>query len=145
MGKQDGWYIISGKRGDTLVEDIPNGYYKLISLEEGYPRFNPKRRGSTVDEGFWIKLKAEYGNRCACCGSKEGEPHRYNPTIITTLQKGHKNPNLPLSPQNIIPQCEICNRPDLNNWEYNDEGRVIKIAKASIVDSCTDELKKRNI
>ena len=142
LGKQDGWFIITGTRGDSLIENIPYGSYKLISLKEAYPRFNPDRRGSSVDDAFWEKLKTEYGNRCACCGSKEGEAHRYNPTTLTTLQKGHKNPNLPLSPQNIIPQCEICNRPDLNNWEYNNEGRVIKIAKAEVVDSCSEELKQ---
>lgn len=142
LGKQDGWYIITGTRGDSLIENIPYGSYKLISLKEAYPRFNPDRRGASVDDEFWENLKTEYGNRCACCGSKEGEAHRYNSTTITTLQKGHKNPNLPLSPQNIIPQCEICNRPDLNNWEYNNEGRVIRIAKAEVVDSCSEELKQ---
>ena len=142
LGKQDGWYIITGTRGDSLTEKIPDGSYKLISLEEPYPRFNPDRRGLSVDDDFWENLKKSYDYCCACCGSKEGEAHRYNPTRVTVLQKGHKNPNLPLSPENIIPQCEVCNRPDLNNWEYNDEGRVIKIAKAEIVDNCSEELKQ---
>lgn len=143
LGKQYGWYIITGTRGDANKEEVPRGSYKLVSLEQAYPRFRPDRRGQTVDDEFWTRLKESYGNRCACCGSKENEQHRYNPDITkTSLQKGHKNPNLPLTVDNIIPQCECCNRPDLNNWIYNDEGRVIGIAKASIIDRCDPEIKK---
>lgn len=143
LGKQSGWYIVTGTRGDADDHKVPRGSYKLISLEEAYPRFIPERRGVTVDEEFWIELKKSYNNSCACCGSKENKPHRYNPEIKRTkLQQGHKNPNLPLTVDNIIPQCECCNRPDRNNWIYNDEGRVVGIAKASIVDKCSDEIKK---
>ena len=116
LGKQEGWYIITGTRGDADTQEVPAGSYKLVSLEKGYPRFNPDRRGDTVDDEFWEKLKKSYDYKCACCGSKENEQHRYNPNIKKTkLQKGHKNPNLPLTTENIIPQCEVCNRPDLNN------------------------------
>ena len=143
LGKQSGWYIVTGTRGDADDHKVPRGSYKLISLEKTYPRFMPERRGVTVDEEFWIKLKKEYNNSCACCGSKENEPHRYNPEIKRTkLQKGHKNPNLPLTVDNIIPQCECCNRPDRNNWIYNDEGRVVGIAKSAIIDKCSEEIKK---
>lgn len=139
LGKQKGFHITTGTRGDGQIE---KGSYKLESLETTFPRFDPDRRGSSVDDVFWEKLKKEYNYRCACCGSKEGEPHRYNPSTITKLQKGHKNPNLPLDTKNIIPQCQICNQPDLNNWEYNDEGRVIGIAKAEVIDRCSEVLKR---
>ena len=43
------------------------------------------------------------------------------------------NPNKPLAPGNIIPQCEKCNRADRNNWVYDERGSVIKIANAKIV------------
>lgn len=142
LGKQKGWYIITGTRGDDFTESIPEGSYKLVTLEDAYPKFSPDRRGSDVTDEFWDNLKRSYDYRCACCGSKENEPHRYYPSTITTLQKGHKNPNLPLTVDNIIPQCENCNRPDLNNWEYNDEGRVVRIAKVSVIDGCSKEMKK---
>lgn len=143
LGKQDGWYIIAGTRGDADITEVPASSYKLVSLEEGYPRFNPDRRGETVDDAFWEKLKKSYGYRCACCGSKENEPNRYNQNIKkTNLHKGHKNPNLPLSTENIIPQCEYCNRPDLDYWEYNDEGRVIKVANAQVIDHCDENIQK---
>lgn len=143
LGKQDGWYIVTGRRGDLDEGAILDGSYKLISLEKGYPKFSPDRRGDTITDDFWENLKKTYGYRCAFCGSKENEPHRYNPEIKKTqLQKGHKNPNKPLSTVNIIPQCENCNRPDLNKWEYNDEGRVIGIANASVIKQCSKEIKK---
>lgn len=139
LGKQEGFYITTGTRGDSKIE---KGSYKLETLEKTFPKFNPDRRGASIDDTFWRNLKKQYNYRCACCGSREGEPHRYNSCTITKLQKGHKNPNLPLDVKNIIPQCQICNQPDLNNWEYNDEGRVIGIAKAEVIDRCPNELKK---
>ncbi len=38
------------------------------------------------------------------------------------------NPSKPLEEGNIIPQCQICNRPDRNKWIFDKTGRVIAIA-----------------
>lgn len=114
LGAQKGWYILSGTRKDTASEAIKPGEYKLASLEKCYPGFSAERRFETVGEDYWEDLKKKYDYRCACCGSREGEPHRYWKSTITTLQKGHKDPHKPLEPGNIIPQCEKCNRPDRN-------------------------------
>lgn len=38
------------------------------------------------------------------------------------------NPDLPLDEGNIIPQCQICNRPGRNKWIYDKTGRVIEVA-----------------
>lgn len=38
------------------------------------------------------------------------------------------NPALPLEFGNIIPQCQVCNRPDRDRWIYDKTGRVIAIA-----------------
>ncbi len=121
---------------------ISSGEYQLKTLEEPYPGFTAARRKETIDGEYWEHPKKQYDYRCACCGSKEGKPHRYWKNTITVLQKGHKDPNKPLEPGNIIPQCEKCNRPDRNDWIYDDKGRVIKIANAKVVDKCSKQVQK---
>ena len=123
LGMQQGWYIVSGRRGD---ENIPKDSYKLISLTEPHPSFMPDRRKGF--EGDFEAIKKIYHYRCASCGSKEGEFHFMRDKTVVKLEKGHMNPALPLEEGNIIPQCQICNQPDRNRWIYDKTGRVIAIA-----------------
>ena len=127
LGMQKGWFIASGNRGD--INNIPNGCYKLISLEKPYPSFSKRRTGLSFDS--FEDLKKHYEYKCACCGSEEGKPHRYNTNVIVKLQQGHMNPTKDLVVGNIIPQCQICNQPDKNNWIYDFNGRVVGIAPTS--------------
>lgn len=120
---QKGWYILSGTRGDS---SIPFGSYKLITLETPYPAYCKERR-----EGFkgnFEVIKEEYNYRCATCGSKEGEEHLFRKGVKIQLQEGHMDPSKPLEEGNIIPQCQICNRPDRNKWIFDKTGRVIAVA-----------------
>lgn len=41
---------------------------------------------------------------------------------------GHMNPIRALEFGNIIPQCQVCNRPDRDRWIYDKTGRVIEVA-----------------
>ncbi|PTY39170.1 hypothetical protein [Brachyspira hampsonii] len=125
LSMQSGFNIVSGTRGDSSY-NIHSGSYKLIDLENPYPAFSSERR-----EGFsgnWEKIKELYNYRCASCGSKEGDEHLFRKGVKVSLQKGHMNPALPLEEGNIIPQCQICNRPDRNKWIYDKTGRVIGVA-----------------
>lgn len=142
LGAQKGWFILSGTRKDNVPGGISEGEYKLKTLEKPYPGFTAERRENSVGEHDWEKIKKKYNSQCACCGSKEGEPHRYWSNTITVLQKGHMDPNKPLETGNIIPQCEKCNQPDKNFWVYDKKGRVVGIANAKVVDKCSKELKK---
>ena len=92
LAAQRGWYILSGTRNDDRTADIPLGEYKLVSLQEAYPGFRDEQRADPVDPDYWERLKAAYGYRCACCGSKEGEPHLRWPETVTRLEKGHRDP-----------------------------------------------------
>ena len=130
LGAQDGWWIVAGGR-DNIVEKVNRGSYKLYTLEQPYPDFKKGHR--IVDTGDWKKLKEQYGYRCVTCGSREGEPHFHWSGTKTKLQKSHKDPNKPLKPGNIIPQCQKCNRADRNRWVYDEKGRVIKLADGSFV------------
>lgn len=135
FGQQQGWYIITGTRGDMECEEynVKSGEYALISVKEHYPNFTSEKRKSELTGDEWLELKKRYNSRCVTCGSIEGEPNIHYPNIKTKLQKGHKNPNKPLTFKNIIPQCDMCNRQDRNNFIYNDKGRVIKIANPQFI------------
>ena len=142
LAAQKGWFILSGTRKDNTSLSIPAGSYQLKSLEKMYDGFTAERRVEQFTGDYWEDLKIRYNHCCACCGSKEGKPHRYWKNITVTLQKGHKDPSKPLSDQNMIPQCESCNRPDRNYWIYDDKGRVISIANEKVIDTCSEQLQK---
>lgn len=142
LAAQKGWFILSGTRNDNASMRIPKGSYKLKALDEHYPGFTAERRSISADDDYWENLKKQYEYRCASCGSKEGEVHRYWKNRIVTLHKGHKDPSKPLKEGNIIPQCDSCNRPDRNYWRYDDKGRVVGIANEKVVDTCNEKLKK---
>ena len=126
LAKQKGYYIISGTRGD-IGQKIEAGYYQLTTLQKPYPSYKPDRR-SGVESASFEELKKEYDYKCATCGSEEDKPHNIRKNEITKLQAGHINPALPLEIGNIIPQCQVCNRPDRDRWIYDKTGRVIEIA-----------------
>ena len=122
-----------------MVLKIERGFYQLYTLEEPYPSFKKGHR--IKDTGNWEEIKSKYGYRCATCGSKEGEPHFHWIGTETKLQKAHKDPNQPLGQDNIIPQCQKCNMGDRNRWVYDDQGRVIKLAKPSFVKNFDKEIR----
>jgi len=145
LAAQYGWYIISKKRGD--IEAINRGLkedeYMLINLSELYPGFSKSRRDiSSISEEDWENIKKEYGFRCVTCGSKENEPNFHYPSTKTKLQKGHMDPKKELSLDNIIPQCEKYNRPDLNYFVYDKKERVIKLSNPKFVLSCEEDVQK---
>lgn len=127
LARQEGWHIASGTRRDSFVSLAPDEYM-LVSLESTYPTFrgvdgHRAARTALDFEG----LKAEYGNRCATCGSAEGEPCFLNPSVPTILQEGHMDPAKPLELGNIIPQCNECNRAYLDKFIFDGQGRVSDI------------------
>ena len=137
LGAQKGWFIVAGGRDNRDV-DLQRGEYQLITLEKPYPAFH----GHRVEEtDIWESLKEQYGYRCVTCGSEEGKPNIHYPNTITKLQKSHKDPNRPLTPGNIIPQCQKCNRADRNNWVYNETGRVIKLANPIVIKRSDKEIR----
>ena len=140
LGAQKGWWILAGGR-DNIVLALKRGEYQLYKLEEPYPGFIEERR--QIKSFNWDNIKKNYYYRCATCGSKEGEPHFHWPQTKTKLQKAHKNPEQPLNKNNVIPQCQKCNRADRNRWIYNDKGKVVKLADASVLKSCSEYVQKK--
>ncbi len=138
LGAQKGFWILAGGRNDIDLS-IPRGSYKLYTLEEPYPGFTGRRIDNISN---WDELKARYDNRCATCGSKEGEKHFHWPGTITKLEKGHMDANKSLEPGNIIPQCQQCNRADRNRWVYDSKGRVIKLADPRFILNSDEKVQK---
>lgn len=129
LAQQSGWYILSGTRGDYECKTlgIKSGEYMLKTIEEPYPSYKNLKRTESLNAGSWEELKKIYNNRCATCGSKEGEPNFLYPASVTTLQQGHKDPSKPLTIDNTIPQCPFCNRASRNYFVFDNKGRVEKI------------------
>ena len=119
LATQSGWCIQSGRNNPT--QDVPSGYYKLLTLEKSLPNFSKKRRENYGDNEF-EEIKKSYEYRCATCGSKEGEQHKHWKHTIVKLEKGHMDPTKSLSGGNIIPQCQCCNKAMKGKFKFNESG-----------------------
>ena len=74
----------------------------------------------------WEPMKKLYGGRCACCGSVEGQRHLKNEHLVTTLEKGHCDPRRPLTDDNCIPMCKLCNMVYKDHAVLNRRGFVVQ-------------------
>lgn len=143
LAAQAGWYVLSGTRNDDRTQDLPPGTYRLVSLTEAYPGFSARRREDSIGPDDWQRLKESYGNRCASCGSREGESHVYWPETLTVLQKGHRDPAKPLGPGNVIPQCLQCNQASRDFWVFDDKGRVVAVANPAVIDRSSEAVQRQ--
>ncbi len=137
LGAQKGWFISSGGRDNVHVKKV--GEYRLISLEKPYPNFK-FHRNYKITTNQWEEILKLYNYRCATCGSKDGEKHLHWNNTITKLQKSHKDPRFPLEGDNIIPQCQKCNRAYRNFWIFDEKGRVRGIANPSVILKCDENM-----
>jgi len=141
----DGWFVLN--KGDKIRGEetpVPNGYHVLVTTEEPKPTFLFKaiKRAGRMSAQNFEQLKHVYGNRCATCGSIEGKPHLQFPTKRTELQKGHMDPNKPLTLENTIPQCQVCNQTYQDDFVFDEKGRVITVASAKPVLRSDERTKK---
>ena len=129
LATEKGYYVVSGKRKDILAVEkkMVSGEYLLHTLEEPYPGYISDKRKSSLSDKDWAKLKNEYDNKCANCGSVEGKPNELNKSKLTLLTQGHMDPYKPLTYDNTIPQCEICNRPAKDKFKFNKKGQISSI------------------
>lgn len=116
-----GWYI----------EQDYKGNYRLVTIKEVFPNWIPDKRTTNIASDSWDELKQKYNNECATCGSKEGEPHRHT-NKKTRLEKGHKDPNLDLTIENTIPQCNYCNKRFKDTFKFDNYGLQVAIKLAGV-------------
>jgi len=128
LGLQYGFNLLKG--GDNNgSEKIKQSHYSLVNLIKPYPSFFRDKRKLEVDMISWRGIKRTYDDKCVNCGSKENEVMRWNSNKITVLQYGHMDPRKPLTINNIIPQCSICNQQYKNKAIFNKRGFVIDFNK----------------
>lgn len=139
---QNGWYIISGQRGDVecVKYGVLPGQYMLVSVEKPYPQYTSKKRLEHLNDNSWEELKKHYNNRCVSCGSLENEKNLLYPNSITRLQQGHKDPSKPLTMDNIIPQCQFCNVASRNFFVFDNKGKVVKIYNPKFILKSDEEI-----
>lgn len=122
LGRQDGFSILQwGDKNNG--ERLKSGIYIFTSFNETHYAWNLDRRCSNPNIN-WDKLKSLYKNECAHCGNIEGEICKFDNDRIVVLERSHKNPDLPLNMENIIPLCRYCNRHYQNKVCFNNKGLV---------------------
>ena len=99
-------------------------WYRLLNLTQPHPSFLPDRRNQEFTESEWIEFKEAMGNRCWSCGAIEGELHYKDKSRVVKLEKGHCNPKLPMTLDNIFPQCNYCNGLYKDNFVFDKRGNV---------------------
>lgn len=122
LGRQDGFNILQW--GDKYGEErLSSGTYIFTSFEETHSAWSLNRRrcDPAID---WETLKLLYDYKCACCTCIEGKSCKFNKEKILTLEKGHRDPDLPLEKENIIPLCQDCNRYYQNKVKFNSQGLI---------------------
>jgi hypothetical protein len=116
--KRRGWNVISEQKNGELMITL-----KDLNL---HPEFDVNReKRKTQNVGDWEAIKKHYDYRCASCGSLEGEPNFDAKGTNTRLEKGHMDPTKDLTDDNVIPQCQICNKSYKDKFIFDNRGRVV--------------------
>lgn len=127
LGMQNGFnFLVQGCYHPTHERVLRCGEYCLLDLKEPHPSTVYMHRSSDLKEPTFSKLKTKYGQKCAVCGSGEGDRHLKNPHAITKLEKGHCDPREPLSATNCIPMCTLCNMVYKDKAVFNRRGFVVR-------------------
>ena len=131
--KRDGWHL-TGTGGEHLLDPYQPSPEWVT---------DQKRREGRLDATTFNELQAVYGGRCATCGAEAGKPSpRYGEDIVE-LQQGHKDPSQPHTLDNIIPQCQFCNRAYRGDFTFDDKGRVRAVADVGPVQRATQAVQRK--
>jgi hypothetical protein len=118
---------------------VKMGEYALVNMTEIAPGWKGHRQ-NLLQKGDWTDIKAAYNYRCVCCGSREGQANHRKPGTMTVLEQGHMDPKKPLGPGNIIPQCQICNKPYRDNVVFTSEGYVWALGNTVLVERSSEDV-----
>ncbi|MGI9307356.1 MAG: hypothetical protein ACR2P5_08665 [Gammaproteobacteria bacterium] len=102
------------------------------------------RRGGRLSAANFNDIKKIYGYCCATCGAAENKPNpRYGKELVK-LQQGHMDPDGPSDDlNNIIPQCQFCNRAYRRDFVFDDKGRVEAVADVRPVRRANQHVQKK--
>jgi hypothetical protein len=114
-----------GASGWNIEQDF-KGNYKLVTVAAVADSWIPNKRTTNISPIDFKSLKIKFNNECASCGSKEGTPHRHT-NKITKLERGHKDPELDLTLDNMIPQCNYCNKRYKDRFKFDNYGMIVAV------------------
>ena len=114
-----------GNRTGYKVKNYHHGVKGYSLIDKDY-YIQEKRDCQPLTEDVWISIKEEYDNKCACCGCPEGE-ELTRANGICKLEKGHMDPDLELTNDNTIPQCQYCNGSSKDKRKFNKKGETIAL------------------
>jgi hypothetical protein len=135
LGMQVGLnFIVQGCYHPRAKRALRRGEYCLLDLKRSHPSHASMHRAKALPRLSWEPLKLLYGGRCACCGSVEGERHLKNAHLITTLERGHCDPRRPLTDDNCVPMCKLCNMVYKDKAVISRRGFVVKWLGGDAVD-----------
>ena len=118
--KRDGWNIV-GSGGYHRLEDP-------YRPDQGFVNERTRRQARLSADDFEALVVA-FGNRCATCGARAGEPDPRYGSDRVALQQGHQDPDKPSDDvANMIPQCQFCNRTYRRDFVFDNRGRAIAVA-----------------
>jgi len=120
---------------------VSSGQYALVDMLTPAPDWK-NARSEKVKTGDWEDIKKHYNYKCAMCGSLEGKPNTKKSGTLTVLEKGHMDPRKTLGPGNMIPQCQLCNKPYKDNAVFDKNGFVYAIANTKFVERADLEVQK---
>jgi hypothetical protein len=143
LATQKGWNILLKQNKDEGTEDWPPASYGLMSVTEPKKYWVSANRNVALDDLEWESLLDRFSHRCATCGSVEGARNLRNPLAKTTLQRGHCDPNKPLTVNNCIPQCVECNRDSLAKWIWDKTGRPAALNDPKMILQSPEETQRQ--
>lgn len=132
--KRDGWDI-----GPSP------GRHKLNPYEPSQEFLNvAARKRMRLTTGDFDVIKQSFGGRCATCGAREGRPDpRYGRDVVQ-LHQGHRDPQKDGDDSdNIIPQCQFCNRSYKSDFVFDDKGRAYAVASVAPVRRASRTVQQR--
>ena len=132
--KRDGWHL-TGTGGYHQLDPYQQSPEWITEQTRQTGRLNAK----TFDD-----IKRKYGDSCATCGAREGRPDpRYGQDRVV-LQQGHMDPTQAADDlQNIIPQCQFCNRAYRSDFVFDDKGRVHAVADIGPVRRASRQVQRK--
>lgn len=133
------------KRGGWSMKNDGRGNHELNPYEPSLEFLNEKvRRDGRLHARTFDDVKKAFGYRCATCGAKEERPDSRYGRDKVILQQGHKDPEKPSSDKNnIIPQCQFCNRAYRGDFTFDDKGRARAVADVGPVERVSDRVKSK--
>ena len=140
LGTQRGFNVLCGL--ETIPETgevVPRGYYMLVNMTETKPGFClPKRDAATPPP------KYADGTPCSTCSAIQGQPHPKYPTQMAKMEAGHRDPTKPLLGDNVMPQCQDCNKTTKDSiiWGPGEHPLPIALNSPTLVKKSSPAIRK---